>query len=135
MRFRRRHRLLVLRGQVPRQSEALRRQLLRGAEQRGGADRGERGQVLAEGDDPLVPGDARGARLRGEKYVQGSAKRWALGCVIPASWLPLAATGEFTHPRTHLLADPCIHHNQLWAQKNYLRACVAYFEKDGFTVD
>ena len=23
--------------------------------------------------------------------VQGSAKRWALGCVHPSSWLPLAA--------------------------------------------
>ena len=31
--------------------------------------------------------------------IQGSAIRWALGCVNPASWLPLAAEGEFTHPR------------------------------------
>ena len=38
--------------------------------------------------------------------IQGSAKRWALGCVIPASWVPLAAEREFTQPRVHLLADP-----------------------------
>ena len=23
-------------------------------------------------------------------YIQGSAKKWSLGCVVPASWLPLA---------------------------------------------
>ena len=40
-------------------------------------------------------------------YVQGWAKGWALGCVNPASWLPLAARGEFTQPRAHLFADPC----------------------------
>ena len=40
-------------------------------------------------------------------YVQGSPKRLALGCVNPASRLPLAAGGEFTQPRAHLLADPC----------------------------
>ena len=32
----------------------------------------------------------------------------ALGCVNPASWLPLAAGGEFTQPRAYLLADPCM---------------------------
>ena len=31
--------------------------------------------------------------------IQGSAKRWALGCVNSAFWLPLAAGGEFTQPR------------------------------------
>ena len=40
--------------------------------------------------------------------IQGLAKRWVLGCVITASWLPLAAGGEFTQPRSHLLADTCI---------------------------
>ena len=40
--------------------------------------------------------------------VQGWAKEWSLGCVIPASWLPLAAGGEFTQPTAHLLADPCM---------------------------
>ena len=40
--------------------------------------------------------------------VQGSANRWALGCVNPAPWLPLASGGEFTQTRAHLLADPCI---------------------------
>ena len=42
-------------------------------------------------------------------HQQGSAKRWALGCVNPASSLPLSAGGEFTQPRAYLLADPCIH--------------------------
>ena len=43
------------------------------------------------------------------KNVQGWAKEWALGCVNPASWFPLAAGVEFTQPRVHLLlsADPC----------------------------
>ena len=26
----------------------------------------------------------------------------------PTSWLPLASGGEFTQPRAHLLADPCM---------------------------
>ena len=39
--------------------------------------------------------------------IQGSAKSWSISCVNPASWLPLAAGGEFTQPRAHLLADPC----------------------------
>ena len=38
-------------------------------------------------------------------HVQGSAKEWSLGCVIPASWLPLAAGVGFTQPRDHSLAD------------------------------
>ena len=41
--------------------------------------------------------------------VQGSAKRWTLVCVIPASWLPLAVGREFTQPRTHLMAQLCRH--------------------------
>ena len=32
-------------------------------------------------------------------YTKVSAKRWALGCVNFAFWLPLAAGGEFTQPR------------------------------------
>ena len=39
---------------------------------------------------------------------QGSAKEWSLGCVIPASWPPLAAGAGFTQPKNHSLADPCI---------------------------
>ena len=35
------------------------------------------------------------------------AIRWALGCVNPASWLPLAAGREFTQPRDHLMAHLC----------------------------
>ena len=45
--------------------------------------------------------------LRDECGVQGSAKRCALGCVIPTSWPPLTAGAQFTQPRAHLLADPC----------------------------
>ena len=37
--------------------------------------------------------------------IQGSAEEWSLGCVIPASWTPLAAGARFTQPRT--LADSC----------------------------
>ena len=41
--------------------------------------------------------------------VQGSAKEWfLLGCVIPRSWLPLAARARFTQPRVHSLTDPCM---------------------------
>ena len=40
--------------------------------------------------------------------VQGSAKRWFLGCVNPAFWLPLAEGGEFMQPRAHLLDEPCM---------------------------
>ena len=36
-----------------------------------------------------------GADLLELPHVQGSSKRWALGCVIPASWPPLAAGGAF----------------------------------------
>ena len=35
-----------------------------------------------------------GARIADvQTYIQGSAKRWALGFEIPASWFPLAARG------------------------------------------
>ena len=33
--------------------------------------------------------------------VQGPAKEWSLGCVIPASLLPLTAGARFTTPRDH----------------------------------
>ena len=43
------------------------------------------------------------------KYqLQRSAKKWSLGCMIPASWPPLAAGARFTQPRDHSLADPCM---------------------------
>ena len=38
--------------------------------------------------------------------VQGSAVRWPLGCVNPASSLPLAAGRDFTQPRHHSFAQP-----------------------------
>ena len=34
--------------------------------------------------------------------------RWFLGCLNPASWLPLAAGREFTQPRAHSFAQLCI---------------------------
>ena len=40
--------------------------------------------------------------------LQGSAKRWTLGCVNPASWLSLAAGDEFTQPTAHSFAQPCM---------------------------
>ena len=40
--------------------------------------------------------------------IQGSAKEWLLGSVIPVSWPPLAARARFTQPRDPSLADPCI---------------------------
>ena len=43
------------------------------------------------------------------REVQGWAKEWSKGCVNPASGLPLATGREFTQPRDHLLADPCIY--------------------------
>ena len=38
-------------------------------------------------------------------YMQGWDIRRALGCVIPASRLPLAAGREFMQPRAHLIAQ------------------------------
>ena len=35
--------------------------------------------------------------------IQRWAIRWSLGCVNPASWLPLATGCEFTQPRAHLI--------------------------------
>ena len=40
----------------------------------------------------------------GKTHIQGSAKEWSLGCVIPASWPPLAAGACFTQSRDHSLA-------------------------------
>ena len=41
--------------------------------------------------------------------VQSWAKEWSLGCVNPASGLPLAMGGvKFTQPRDYSLAHPCI---------------------------
>ena len=40
--------------------------------------------------------------------VQGWAKERSLGCVNTASWLPLATRLEFTQPRDHSFAQPCI---------------------------
>ena len=47
-----------------------------------------------------------GRVLKGSR-VQGWAKEWSLGCVIPASWTPLAAGARFMQSRDHFVADPC----------------------------
>ena len=51
----------------------------------------------------------QGSAYMGFGYtVQGSAKRWALGCVnTPLTDRQNQETG-FTQPRALLLADPCI---------------------------
>ena len=43
--------------------------------------------------------------------VQGWAKEWSLGCVNPASWLPVAVGHKFTQPRDHSFAQPCTYNN------------------------
>ena len=42
-----------------------------------------------------------------ETNLQGWAKEWTLGCVNPASKLPLAAGGELTQPGAYSFAQPC----------------------------
>ena len=41
------------------------------------------------------------------RSVQRWAETWALSCVNPAPWLPLAAGREFTQPRARLIAQLC----------------------------
>ena len=56
--------------------------------------------------DPVVGQGCGNALLC--KYVQGSAKRWALGCVnLPPSARRSQEEG-FKQPRAHLLANPCM---------------------------
>ena len=43
--------------------------------------------------------------LAGKKSIKRWAIRWTLGCVNPASWLPLAAGRKFTQLRAHLIAQ------------------------------
>ena len=63
-------------------------------------------------------------------YIQGSAKRWALGCMNPASWLPMAMGREFTQPRDYLtIAQPCSpnctsKHFNLWRSGQGLQAVI-----------
>ena len=40
-------------------------------------------------------------------YIQESTKEWAIGCVIPAPWPPLAAATHITQPRACSAANPC----------------------------
>ena len=57
--------------------------------------------------------------------IQGSAKEWALGCVIPATWPPPAAGAHFTQPKNYSLAEPCTvpvgYSDTLWELHNCLR--------------
>ena len=56
------------------------------------------------------------------RNIKNWAKQWSLGWVNPASWLPLAAGGEYTQPRDHSFAQPCIclAQSQLNVCLNYL---------------
>ena len=47
-------------------------------------------------------GELFGKRIYTVWYLQGSAKEWSLGCVITASWPPLAAGALFTQLGTIL---------------------------------
>ena len=58
----------------------------------------------------FMPCDARRAFIRcgrTAKDVPRWAIRWALGCVNPISWLPLADWREFTQPGANLKARLC----------------------------
>ena len=46
-------------------------------------------------------------QARGKVYLQRWAIRWSLGCVNPASWIPLDAGREFTEPRAHHIGQLC----------------------------
>ena len=48
-----------------------------------------------------------------QSELQSWAKECSLGCVNPASWLPLAAGHEFTQPRDHLIANLCKKHSAM----------------------
>ena len=64
------------------------------------------GRKEGRGIESVVVGrfmeEDRGGR---EVNVQGWAKEWSLGCVNPASWLPLYAWCEFTQPRHPFFAQ------------------------------
>ena len=48
------------------------------------------------------------------------AIRWALGCVNPASWLPLAAAGrKLTQPRALLVANICTYDGDLQCMRRH----------------
>ena len=64
-------------------------------------------------------------------HVQGWAKEWTLGCVNPASWLSLAAGGEFMQPRDHSFAQPCSLYGKLKCQNTNLgggESIITYYE-------
>ena len=56
--------------------------------------------------------------LKADTELQGSAKEWSLGCVIPVSWHPLAAGAHFTQPRNLSLADQCRYIRELSVWKS-----------------
>ena len=52
--------------------------------------------------------EARNSSSRHEFPVQGSAKRWSLGCVNSRMAARASQETGFTQPRAHLIADVCI---------------------------
>ena len=70
--------------------------------------------------------------------VQGSALEWFLDCVIPVSWLALAAGSRFTQPRDHSLSYFCISNwpDVLEAEElRHLRPLVDLLHVDGRGVE
>ena len=54
--------------------------------------------------------------------VQRWAIRWVLGCVNPASGLPLAAGREVTQPRAYLVAQLCnVHSPRLFLANKFIK--------------
>ena len=64
--------------------------------------------------------------------VQGWTKKGTLGCVNPASRLPLAAGGEVTQPRARFFAQPCTYRTETRRRPSYcLSVKNEAFEKIG----
>ena len=49
-------------------------------------------------------------------YIQGSAERWALGCVNSCPMARGSQEVGFTQPRAHLFVDPCTYGQEEEAQ-------------------
>ena len=78
-----------------------------------GSERDERGSI---GD--WLPERKRAEGTEKQYSTTIVQQRWtlrlALGCVNPASWLPLAAGHEFTQPRDHLIAKHSAMHDAVF---------------------
>ena len=63
---------------------------------------------LIGSQSPLLPSfPTTVRRLSYSPSSTGLAKEWALGCVNPASRLPLVAGGKFMEPKARSFAQPC----------------------------